>query len=113
MSGKKYQLKFNFNDGTSKAVEFVAPQGPKGDNGSSVSITSTSSSDVDGGNNVITFSDGKSITIKNGSTGARGPKGDTPDTSIFALKADITYGTEDLNSGSSPLATGKLYFVYE
>ena len=38
------------------------------------------------------------VTSVNGATGA---------VSLF------TYGTNDLTSGSSSLATGKLYFVYE
>jgi hypothetical protein len=59
-------------------------QGPKGDkgdtgaSGTSVTVKSVSESTADGGSNVITFSDGKTITIKNGSkgsTGTTGPKG--------------------------------------
>lgn len=33
--------------------------------------------------------------------------------SELARKSDITYGTTDLTAGTSSLATGKLYFVYE
>lgn len=43
-------------------------------------MKSVSESSTDGGNNVVTFSDGKTVTIKNGtkgSTGSQGPKGDT------------------------------------
>ena len=43
-----------------------------------------------------------------------------PDLSDYATKTDLnnkapayTYGTEDLTAGTSPLETGKLYFVYE
>lgn len=49
------------------------------------SVTVTES-DVDGGSNVVTFSDGNTVTIKNGSTGPQGetgpqgPKGDKGDT---------------------------------
>lgn len=36
------------------------------------------------------------------------------DTAITtALNAKITYGTADLTAGTSPLESGKLYFVYE
>lgn len=38
-------------------------------------ISSVDESTVDGGNNIITFSDGKTITIKNGNTGTKGDRG--------------------------------------
>lgn len=52
--------------------------GASGTNGTSVTVKSVSESTADGGSNVVTFSDGKTVTIKNGSkgsTGATGPKG--------------------------------------
>lgn len=58
--------------------------GKDGAAGTSVTVKSVSESTVDGGNNVVTFSDGSSITIKNGSkgikgdTGSAGPAGATP-----------------------------------
>lgn len=67
-------------------------KGPKGDSGASVSILSVTESTADGGNNVIAFTDGKTVTIKNGSKGstgdpgpagadgAKGDKGDTGET---------------------------------
>lgn len=33
MAGKRYKLNFKFSDGTTKTVEFVAPQGPQGPKG--------------------------------------------------------------------------------
>ena len=54
-----------------------------GKDGSSVTVVSVTESIEDNGSNVVTFSDGKAITIKNGSkgskgdTGEQGPKGDT------------------------------------
>ena len=44
-------------------------QGPPGKDGSSIMITEVNESTIDGGSNVVTFSDGKSLTVKNGSTG--------------------------------------------
>ena len=37
----------------------------------------------------------------------------TADEVAAALAAKITYGTTDLTAGSSPLATGTVYLVYE
>ena len=56
--------------------------GTNGKDGTSVTVTNVSTSTADGGNNVVTFSDGKTLTIKNGSkgsTGATGAKGDKGD----------------------------------
>jgi hypothetical protein len=50
----------------------------KGKNGTSVTVTSVSESEDDSGNNVVTFSDGKTVTIKNGSKGTNGKDGYTP-----------------------------------
>ena len=44
--------------------------------GTSVTVSSVSESTEDGGSNVVTFSDGKTLTIKNGKKGAKGDKGD-------------------------------------
>lgn len=49
--------------------------GADGKDGTSVSVTNISESTVDGGSNVITFSDGNTITIKNGSKGSTGANG--------------------------------------
>lgn len=50
--------------------------GTNGEDGTSVTVQSVSESTADGGSNVVTFSDGKTITIKNGSKGSQGPKGE-------------------------------------
>ena len=62
-------------DGTS--YDITAPKGAAGADGTSVTVTSVTESTEDGGDNVITFSDGKSVTVKNGSKGSTGAKGDT------------------------------------
>ena len=65
-------------------VQVTLPKGEKGNpgtdgkDGTSVTVTSVTESTADGGSNVVEFSDGKTITIKNGSkgsTGATGPQG--------------------------------------
>ena len=50
-------------------------QGEKGDPGTSISISKISESDADGGSNVVTFSNGNTLTIKNGSKGSDGANG--------------------------------------
>lgn len=52
--------------------------GSAGRDGTSVTITNVTESNTDGGNNVITFSDGKKLVVKNGKTGASGKDGYTP-----------------------------------
>ena len=54
--------------------------GSNGTNGTSVTVKSVSESTADGGSNVVTFSDGKTLTVKNGSKGSKGDKGDKGDT---------------------------------
>lgn len=64
--------------------DFVAPAGPSGKDGSngepgkdgtSVTVASVTESAEDGGSNVVKFSDGKTVTIKNGSKGSDGADG--------------------------------------
>ena len=51
-------------------------QGERGEDGTSVTITSVTESPEDSGSNVVTFSDGKTLIVKNGSKGSKGDKGD-------------------------------------
>lgn len=51
--------------------------GTNGKDGTSVTVKSVSESSADGGSNIVTFSDGKTLTVKNGSKGSKGDKGDT------------------------------------
>lgn len=46
--------------------------GINGKDGTSVTVSSVSESTADGGSNVVTFSDGKALIVKNGKTGAPG-----------------------------------------
>lgn len=75
----------------------------KGADGESVTVSTVSESTEDGGSNVVTFSDGKTMTVRNGrkgSTGAQGPKGNTGNAgsdgkSAYAYAKDGGYtGTE-------------------
>ena len=49
--------------------------GSDGKDGTSVTVKSVSESSADGGSNVVTFSDGKTLTVKNGSKGSTGSAG--------------------------------------
>jgi hypothetical protein len=53
-------------------------KGAAGKDGASVTVKSVSESAADGGSNVVTFSDGKTLTVKNGSKGSAGAAGKTP-----------------------------------
>lgn len=57
------------NDGADGAA------GSAGKDGASVTVKSVSESTADGGSNVVTFSDGKTLTVKNGSKGSSGTNG--------------------------------------
>lgn len=50
-------------------------KGDKGDPGTSVTVSSVNESTADGGSNIVTFSDGKTLTVKNGSKGSPGATG--------------------------------------
>ena len=50
--------------------------GADGKDGTSVTITSVSESSVDGGSNIVEFSNGQTLTIRNGSKGSQGIKGE-------------------------------------
>ena len=63
--------------GTSSA-DLKGDTGAAGKDGTSVTVKSVSESAADGGSNVVTFSDGKTLTVKNGSKGSTGTAGKTP-----------------------------------
>ena len=50
--------------------EFLQDPSLKGEPGTSVTVTNVSESTADGGTNVVTFSDGKKLNVKNGNKGA-------------------------------------------
>lgn len=95
--------------GTSSA-DLKGDKGDKGDTGgtgaagTSVTVKSVSESTADGGNNVVTFSDGKTLTVKNGSKGATGATG--------ATGKDGSPGTDGINGadGYTPVR-GKDYYT--
>lgn len=63
-------------DGASGKDGAKGSDGEDGKDGTSVTVSSVTESTADGGENVVTFSDGKTLTVKNGSKGSKGDKGD-------------------------------------
>lgn len=70
-------LKGEKGDKGDKGDSIKGDKGDTGAAGTSVTVKSVSESTTDGGSNVVTFSDGKTVTVKNGSKGSKGDKGDT------------------------------------
>lgn len=80
--------------GDTGATGASGKDGADGKDGTSVTVKSVSESSADGGNNVVTFSDGKTMTVKNGSKGSTGGKGADGKTA-YAYAVDGGYaGTE-------------------
>lgn len=77
-------------------TEFQISDGAAGKDGTSVTVSKTTTSSADGGNNVVTFSDGKTLTVKNGTKGSSGKDG----TSVT-----ITNVEESTASGGSNVVT--------
>lgn len=61
-----------------------------GVDGTSVTVKSVSESTADGGSNVVTFSDGKTVTVKNGSKGDPFTYDDFKAEQLEALKYKLT-----------------------
>ena len=103
--------------------DFKGEKGDKGDtgeNGTSVTVSAVSESTADGGQNIVTFSDGKTLTVKNGSKGSQGEKGEPTDvqqktgqsiTAVMSQKAvtDNLAKKVEMVSSTSPVV--RLYGV--
>lgn len=77
-----YTLTLTFTDGTTYTTPSIrgaqgaaGKDGSKGNDGTSVTVSKVTESTADGGTNVVTFSDGKTLTVKNGSKGNTGSAG--------------------------------------
>ena len=66
---------FQVKNGSKGSSGDAGKDGADGKDGTSVTVKSVNESTADGGINVITFSDGKTINIKNGSQGSAGKDG--------------------------------------
>lgn len=65
--------------------------GTTGKDGTSVTISSVTESTEDGGNNTVTFSDGKKLTVKNGKTGANGKDGSDANVTSETIESALGY----------------------
>jgi hypothetical protein len=88
-----------------KGVDYF--DGVDGKDGTSITVQSVSESSADGGSNVITFSDGKTVTVKNGSKGGAGKDGADGNPGVYVGSGDMPDGYNvqiDPNGSSDPIA---------
>jgi hypothetical protein len=90
------------------ATGATGKDGSNGKDGTSVTVTNVSTSTADGGSNVVTFSDGKTLTVKNGSKGSAGANGTSATHSWSGTTLTITSasGTSSANLKGETGATG-------
>lgn len=67
--------------------------GANGTNGTSVTVSNVSESTASGGTNVVTFSDGKKLNIKNGKDGTNGTNGTNATITSASATVDANSGT--------------------
>lgn len=73
VNGKTGAVQIDVTQDVESALEAAKASGDfDGPAGTSVTVQSVSESTEDGGSNVVTFSDGKQLSVKNGKTGAAG-----------------------------------------
>lgn len=91
-SGKVTTISITDKGGTKTATVNDGADGSNGKDGTSVTVKSVSESAADGGSNVVTFSDGKTLTIKNGS---KGNPGDGATVTAANIKSALGYTPAD------------------
>lgn len=81
-------------------------KGDKGKDGTSITVSKVEENTADSGSNVVTFSDGKTLTVKNGSKGSTGATGKSVSgiSLVKDVDGNITGGAITFSDGStSPL----------
>lgn len=99
---------FTIQNGSKGFKGDTGSTGASGKDGTSVTVTKVNESTADGGSNVVTFSDGKTVTIKNGSKGSAGANGTNGTNgkdglSITAINL-VQDGTGVITSGTATLS---------
>lgn len=85
-------------DGASGKDGASGSDGKDGKDGASVTVSSVTESTADGGENVVTFSNGQTLKVKNGSKGSTGDKGETGAAGYTPQKG-VDYWTEEDKAG--------------
>lgn len=102
-----YAKQTELNDAVNTALETAKESGDF--NGTSVTVSKVTESAESGGSNVVEFSDGKSLVVKNGKDGQGGKDGVSPAvtvnksgkvTTIQVVNADGTVSTSTVNDGN-------------
>lgn len=93
--------------GDTGATGSAGKDGVSGKDGTSVTVTNVSESSADGGNNVVTFSDGKTVTIKNGSKGSTGASGSNGKDGTSVTVSNVTESTASGGTNTVTFSDGK------
>lgn len=110
------ELQSAIEDALALAKESGEFDGDPGADGTSVTVKSVSESSSDGGNNVVTFSDGNTLVVKNGTKGTKGDKGDKGDDGTgvtilgsYSSESELRANHPTGSVGDSYLVEGSLY----
>lgn len=94
--GGENKITVTMGDGTTKVFTVLngskGKDGSNGKDGTSVTVTNVSESSASGGTNTVTFSDGKTLSVKNGSNATITGASATVDASVGTPSVTVTAG---------------------